>query len=202
MVRRAERCGVLTLCLAVLGGATGCGKNPETRFYVLSALPAGQGAPGGAADRMSLVGLHPVSLPEQLDRPQIVSRVGANQLQVAEFDQWAAPLRDSFTRVLAEDLEILIPADRVALFPWAVAPPVDYEVAVEVVRFEAALGGEFALVAHWTIARRGGREAVVTGRSSHREPAGESYATMASAGSRLIATLGRDIATALRAKSR
>ena len=185
------------LCAITLVGLSGCAKAGDTRFYVLTPLPAAErpSNPG----RAPLVGLLPVDLPEQLDRPQIVTRVGPNRLQLAEFDQWAAPLRESFMRVLAENLSILIPADRVALFPWSKDTPIDYEVAVEVVRFEGALGGDCSLVANWTIARRGGREAAATGRSSHSEPAGESYASLVSAESRLIAALGRDIAAALKA---
>ena len=183
------------LWVIIIAGASGCARPPDTRFYVLTPLPATERARDVPAGRPPLVGLHPVTLPEQLDRPQIVTRVGANQLQLAEFDQWAAPLRDSFTRVLAENLSILIPTERVPVFPWW--PPVEYEVAVDVVRFEGTLGGECSLVASWTLTRTGRREAATTGRSSHTEPAGESYATMVSAGSRLIGALGRDIATAL-----
>ena len=143
-----------------------------------------------------------MSLPEQLDRPEIVTRSGANMLQLAEFDQWAAPLRDSFPRVLAEDLAILIPADRVVLFPWSREALVDFEVTVDVVRFEGSLGGDSTLVADWTIAKRGAKSAPAAGRSSHTEPAGGSYADLVSAQSRLIAALGRDLAKALKALPR
>ncbi len=51
-----------------------------------------------------------------------MTRVGGNALRLAEFDQWAAPLGDNFTRVLAENLVMLIPTERVAIFPWAAAP--------------------------------------------------------------------------------
>jgi hypothetical protein len=188
------------LCALGLAGLGGCASTPETRFYVLSPLPANE-RPRDMPGQAPIVGLRPVDLPEQLDRPQIVTRSGPNMLHLAEFDQWAAPLRESFTRVLAENLAILIPADRVAQFPWSNETP-EYQVAVEVVRFEGALGGDASLIANWTIARRGRKEAPAAGRSTHSEPAGGSYATLVSAQSRLVAALGRDIAAALKAMPR
>lgn len=202
MTSRLSRGVAVASCATTLASVIGCAKTPETRFYVLSALPASERSKDVPSGPGPVVALRPVSLPEQLDRPQIMTRSGANMLQFAEFDQWAAPLRDSFPRVLAEDLAILIPADRVALFPWSRERLVDYEVTVDVVRFEGALGGDSSLVADWTIAKRGVKNAPATGRSNHTEPAGGSYADLVSAQSRLISALGRDIAKALKALPR
>ncbi len=185
-------------CAAALGGS-GCSTVPETRFYVLTALAVAERPSDGSAGSRPTVGLRPVELPAQLDRPQIVTRVGGNALRLAEFDQWAAPLGDNVTRVLAENLALLIPTERVAVFPWAGAVPIDYEVAVDITRFEGTLGGDCWLVAAWTISRRGGKVPATTGKSSHSEPAGGGYATLVSAQSRLVAALGRDLATALEA---
>lgn len=197
-----RRCVSAAACAVALVGAHGCASTPDTRFYVLTPLPVAERPRDSASRPGPLVGLRPVSLPGQLDRPQIVTRVGGNMLHLAEFDQWAAPLGDHFTRVLAENLAILIPAERVAVFPWAGNAAIDYEVAIDVTRFEGTLGGDCSLVAGWTISRRGGKETAATGKSSHSEPAGGSYAAMVSAQSRLIAALGRDIATALQALPR
>ena len=186
-------------CVIALVGASGCGGTKETRLYVLNPLPATE-RPRDASPRGNpAIGLFPVSLPEQLDRPQIVTRVGDNMLQLAEFDQWAAPLQENFTRVLAGNLAVLVPTERVSVFPWGKAGSPDYEVAVEVARFEGSLGGDCSLVAHWTVLRRGEKTAPVSGTSSHREPAGDSFATLVAAHSRLVAALSRDIATALKA---
>jgi len=189
----------LTAALVALG-ASGCFRSKETRFYILTPLPAAERPEDGVSSRGPIVGLRPVGLPDQLDRPQIVTRSGDNTLQVAEFDYWAASLRDNFSRVLAEDLGIVASGARVVLFPSSSEAGVDSEVLVEVVRFEGTLGGSSSLVADWTIRRaeRGGKGALTTGRSTHTEPTGGSYSEMAGAGSRLIAALSRDIATALR----
>ena len=183
--------GVLAAAVA------GCSSAPATHFYLLAPLSEGEKSKEGAPGPPPVVGLRPVALPEELDRPQIVTRIGATQLHLAEFDRWAAPLQDNLARVLAEDLAMLVPADRVLLFSWPREAAVEYEVTVAVTRFEGALGGDCSLAADWTVARRRGADAVTTGRSSHTEQAGASYAELVAAQSRLVGALARDIATAL-----
>jgi hypothetical protein len=191
--------GILTLA-----GCIGSG-SPPTRFYVLTAVagadPAAAGVP--AAKPSLAVGVRRATLPDYLDRPQIVTRVGDSQLALAEFDRWASPLVDEFPRVLAENLGVILPSDRVAVFPWPRTAQVDYEVLVEVARFEGRLGGECALVARWSVYGREKKAVVASGKSSLTEAAtGGDYAALAAAKSRLLAALSREIAEALRTVAR
>ncbi len=111
--------------------------------------------------------------------------------------QWAEPLQDGFTRVLAENLSLLLATDRVALFPWKTFAP-EYQVVVEVTHFLGQTGGEVSLVALWSILNKDGREALVSKKSSCRESTGSSeYEALAAAMSRTVVALSRDIATAL-----
>ena len=183
--------------VTLLVGSSAC-SSPATTFYALNPLPpaATQGDPAGG--RGPGVGVGPVFLPERLDRPQIVTRIGENTLHLAEFDQWAAPLRDSFPRVLAENLSILIPTDRVSVFPWSPEEPIEYEVRVEVTQFDGSLGGDCSLISRWSILRRADKR-LTMGTSNHTEPAGNTYATLVAAENRLLAALSRDIATAVKA---
>src|SRR5262245_30243897 len=220
-MRVLVRCVSAALWVLIVAGASGCSGTPPTRFYLLTPLSTTERLKDAAPGPGPVVGLRPVRLPEQFDRPQlvtraganrlrlagfdrpqIVTRVGSNRLQLAEFDQWAAPLGDTFTRVLAEDLALLIPSDRVAVFPWSRESPIEYEVTVEVVRFDGALGGDCALVADWAISRQGAKEPPKTGRFSASGPAGGSYNELVAAQSRLIGALAGDIATALKATRR
>ena len=192
---RVSRWAAIAACAVALGVAAGCGSSP-TRFYALSSLPQGGGPAGGAARSGPMLGIGPVSVPERLNRPQIVTWVNENMLHLAEFDRWAAPLQDSITRVLAENLSLLLPTDRAAIFPWPSDSPIDYEVRVEIARFDGTLGRECSLIAQWSILRRADKR-TKGGRSNHTEPAGESYTTLVAAQSRLVAALSRDIAAAL-----
>lgn len=199
-MRSLLRCAAIAAWAIILVGPSGCG-SPNTRFYALNPLPPGAIQNNPSAQRGPGIGVGPVYLPERLDRPEIVTSVGENTLHLAEFDQWAAPLRDSFPRILAENLSILIPTDRVAIFPWTSEEQVEYEIRVEVSRFEGSLGGNCSLVARWSIFGRADKQ-MITGRSNHTEPAGDNYATLVAAHNRLVAALSRDIATALKAVPR
>jgi len=187
---------------AALAALSACAGSPETRFYLLTPLETVERSAETSPGKPPAVGLRPIGLPAHLDREEIVTRVGENRLHLAELDRWAAPLRDNLARVLAEDLTALLPVERVLLFPWKKDGSVEVEVSVEVTRLEGALGGACSLGADWALFRKGAGEPILTGRSKHREPAGESYAALVAAHSRLIARLARDIAAALRALPR
>jgi uncharacterized lipoprotein YmbA len=138
-----------------------------------------------------------VELPQYVDRPHIVTGQQSSELQSAASAQWAEPLQDGFTRVLAENLSLLLATDRVALFPWKTFVP-EYQVVVEVTHFLGQTGGEVSLVALWSILTRDGREVLVSKKSSFREVTGSpEYEALAAAMSRTVAALSRDIATAL-----
>jgi len=191
------------LVMLTLGGwmvaAVGCAGSAPTRFYVLAPVAGVEKSNPAVPSKAGIaVGVRRVALPDYLDRPQIVTRSSPNKLDLAEFDRWAAPLGDAFPRILAENLAIMIPTDRVAVFPWPRSAQVDYEVTVEVTQFEGRLGGECSLVARWSIFGGEKKGLLTTGKSSLREPAGGDYEALVAAESRLVGALSRDIAAALR----
>jgi hypothetical protein len=77
-----------------------CASSPPTRFYTLSDTPGETVAPAGASRVLITV----VSIPGEIDRPEIVRRIGPNQLSVSELYRWAAPLDDTIRRVLTDDI--------------------------------------------------------------------------------------------------
>jgi uncharacterized protein len=185
---------------ALLVALSGCASSPTPRFYLLQSLgtPAA-GAPTAADPPRGLaIGIGPVNLPEYVDRPQIVTRPGSNELKLAEFDRWAEPLAQNVARVLAENLSALLITDRVAVFPWARATPVDYRIAVEVTQFDGTLGGKALLSARWTISGGDGKQELTVRKSTVSEPCGgNDFAALVSAQSRAVAALSREIAAAL-----
>ena len=140
-----------------------------TRFYVLTAVPPAGGA--SAAARDVAVGVGPIALPGYLDRPQIVTRTGGDEIDLAEFDQWGEPLRSAVPRVLADNLAARIPTERVVLFPWRGVRTVQYQVPVEILRFEGKPGGDVVLRARWRLLDGSGRELALRA-SAVSEPPG------------------------------
>lgn len=186
---------------ALLGGVlalTGCAGSESVRYYVLSATPAG---PNGAAVRDIPVGVGPVELPEYLDRPQIVTRTSQNQLNVADFDRWAESLKDNTIRVLAENLAMLLPSQRVSVYPWKRATPVDYQITVQVSQFDRMENGESVFALRWRVLDGGGRE-LLSRTSTYREtPTGSDYAATVAAMNRNLEAFSRDVALKIEALS-
>lgn len=191
----------LVLLGASLIGLAGCASTQPSRFYVLTELSSVESPPQGTpAGQSPAIGVGPVTLPKYLDRPQIASRVGRYELAYDEFERWAEPLDTNLTRALVEHLSRLTPTDRVAVFPWPRGTPIDYQVTVEVGHFFGHRGGTAALMAHWSIFRGEGTEALVSRTSHLSAPAGGPQSeAMVAAMSQTVAQLSGEIATAIRA---
>jgi uncharacterized protein len=130
--------------------ATGCSSVPPVRFYVVTPL-AGPGPSARAPGPGVVVAV--VRLPDYLERPQLVTRRGDNQLELLEFDQWGGTLARDLTRVMAENLSLLLGSDAVVAAPHTPRIRPDYRVELEVLRFERAGDGRVHLTAKWWLQR-------------------------------------------------
>ena len=186
--------------IAVILAIAGCATSPKPRFYTLSPQPAVAAAPIGtaASDRPRIL-VGPVMLPDAVNRPQLVTRVGANEVAIEEQHRWAGPLKDEVPRILAADLERLTRNPRLSADPFAAASAADYRLTVDFQRFEGVVGDDVTLDALWTVLRTNG-DVVSTGRSVLREPAGApGYDALTAAYSRALSKLADSIAPALNA---
>jgi uncharacterized protein len=193
---------MLALVVVPLGTSLivgGCASQPS-RFYLLSAVSNTETASLEMSGQQGpTIGVGPVTLPRYVDRPQIVTRTSPYELKVAEFDRWAEALDTNFTRVLAENLSILLPTARVVMSPWPRAIPIDYQVTVDVTHFLSQVGGDSLLIADWTLFKGEGQDALTSGRSRFSaSPGGQDYAAIVAAMSQTVASLSREIATAVR----
>jgi uncharacterized lipoprotein YmbA len=192
----ASIAAIATLCALTAGCAS-----PPSRFYTLSSTLAS--GPGSSSQSGGLsVAVGPVSIPAQVDRPEIVVSAGPNQVRLDETNRWASPLEDNIARAVAANLSALLGTPRVTLFPQASGADAAYRVSIEVQGFESAPGEAATLEAVWSVRRtQDGRSE--TGRTSVREPVADAgYEALAAAHSRALAALSRDIADALRTLSR
>jgi hypothetical protein len=196
MMRRPAVVALLYAALAaVLTLLSGCGTSPPARFYTLTATAA---APAPPPTSTLLLAVGPVTVPSVVDRPEFVVSAGPNELKLDDFNRWAAPLQDSLSRAIAENLVVLLGTPRVIIFPQALASDPDYRVAVEVRTFDSLPGTAAVLDAVWTI-RRAKDGKTQTGRTSAREAAdGAGYEALAAAHSRAVGRLSQDVAAAIR----
>jgi uncharacterized lipoprotein YmbA len=189
---------VAVLCAAAIGG--GC-TSPASHFYTLSQTATSTATPTVAPSNLSLV-VGPVSIPAALDLPQIVVSTGPNQVTLDEFNRWASPLQDNVSRVVAENLAVLLGTPHVSLFQTSLDANADYRVAIEIQGFESAPGEAATLNAVWIVRRiKDGK--TQAGRTTVREPLSEKgFDALAAGHSRALGRMSQDIADAVLALDR
>ena len=185
--------GIVLLCI-IAALWTGCASTPQSHFYTLS--PAVK--PVAAAASYS-VSVGPVSVPAAVDRPQIVVRVGPNQVDIDEFNRWASPLQSDIARVVAENLVLMLGTPDVTVFPQTTAAGASYRVAISILRFDSVPGKEAILDAVWTV-RRAKEDQSRTSRTTLSVPTqGSGYGPLVAAHSGALERLSGDVADAIRA---
>lgn len=192
-------CSLFFVVLLLLSGLTGCaGHSPETSFYQLTSLSqSGQAAGQVEADNFS-VGVGPSSIPEYLNRPQIVTRKNNTQLMVEEFHRWASPLDREIAAVIVDNLTVLIGSQKVVTFPWDQYAKPDYRVIYDIHRFDSVLGEKATLAVRWTVFDSGEQKVNKVYRKTYEKPLPDAtYLTLVQAQSELLADMSRDIASEL-----
>lgn len=194
-------CGFLIGFMLALGGCLGGGsQTPPTRFFVLNSLHSTENETKPVTDlKEAIVVIGPITLTQVLDRPQIIIRQSDNEIRVSDLDRWAEPLHENLSRVIADNLSILLAKGRVIRFPPSSSIPFEYQVLIEVTRFDGKPGDAVILRARWAILGDNGETVLLKQESVLNEPTGgDTIAAMVSAQSRLVAQFSHDIAEALK----
>lgn len=83
--------------------ACACASSPPLRYYLLSEVPPSEGT-GAASAGADTLRVTRVTLPGELDRTELIQRIDANRVKIADDDRWAAPLDEMIRRVLSANL--------------------------------------------------------------------------------------------------
>ena len=183
----------------------GCaGTSKPSNFYLLRALPESEDSlttTGGKGGLSVLVG--PITLPAYLDRTQIVTLFGNNELTMDEFSRWAEPLQDNFYRVLVENLSQLLNTPRVYAYDRRGPAPADFQIIIDITRFDSNVKGDAYLTAFWTVVGEGGNSHKIERKSVFRAaaPAADLPGVVA-AQNRTLTKFSREIATAIQSLQR
>jgi uncharacterized lipoprotein YmbA len=146
--------------------AAGCSSSPPTRFYTLSETAPETAAPPGSG----LVEVTGVSIPGELDRPELVRRTGPNQLSMSGSDRWGAPLDQIIRRVLSDDIVRRIPTP---------APGKQYPVSVDIHELYGDDSCNVTLRAAWTVRQPHAAAAQPANEEIHVPSSGACPATLA-----------------------
>jgi hypothetical protein len=190
----------IMICWLALAGCLG-GPSAPTNFYMLSPLsPSQAGTSAATAEGRIRIGLVTVVVPEYLNRNEIVVNLDNTVYQLAEFNQWAEPLNDNLTRVLAENLTNLLRDESIDVFLASDSSiPLDYRLEVDVLRLDGNLGDQATLVAQWALLEAEEDDLILMRRSEYQELAADNtFKGLVLAKSRTIETLSRDIAAAVK----
>ncbi len=183
--------------VALIGLLAGC-SSPKSRFYTLD--------PDNTVERASTatpirVVVGPVTIPDLVDRPQIVTRVSANEVKVNEFARWAEPLKSEISQVIAADLRTMLGSDQVTVFDTGSNAMPAWRVCVDILSLDSEPAVAVSMDALWTI-QPPGKQPAIAGRSVVREAvASDGFDAIIAALNRALASVSRDIATSIRTPS-
>ncbi|MDP1681757.1 MAG: PqiC family protein [Burkholderiales bacterium] len=176
----------------------GCGTSPKTHYYTLNTPPIPD-TRSAAMGPIILIG--PVTLPDLVDRPQLVLRSGENQVEISDTHRWAQSLKSEVARALAANLALEADAPRVYLLGQTLSEEADIRIALDILRFESAPASHATIEAQWSV-RRKGTSKPITARFVVREGVeGNTHADLVAAHSRAIAKFSREIAATLRTQN-
>lgn len=187
---------VAALATAIL--LIGCGRaSPPVEYYTLAPLPRTESAV--ASRPQFTIAVRPVAMPDLLERPQIVTRTGATTVRVSEFQRWAGTLKKDFSRVLVEDLNILLQDVHAAAATDDIALDPEFIVAVHVNRFDGSPEDGVQLSAVWSVRHQEGKHEMAVRESLIQEKSeAPGYQGLVAAHSRAVAALSREIAEEIR----
>ena len=171
-----------------------------SKFYLLTptADSAAQTATAPAAPSTTsgefTIGLGPIKLPPYLDRPEIVTRMAPNRLELSKEDRWGESIQNGFTRAMERNLAAQT-GGVVIVFPWYNTVHIEMQVQIDVYRFETDAQGTATLSAKWTILDSTGKNILYTVESHLTQPSKPGDMTEAAAAlSRTIGDLSGQIA--------
>jgi uncharacterized protein len=188
----------LLASLLLLFLLTACTADRPVRFYTLpdSRAPGTQ-SPGPVVSEAA-VAVGPVTLPDYVNRPEIVTRAASGEVYIAESDRWAGPLEDDITRVLTEDVSAGLRSMNIAAVSWRRPVQTRVRVPVTIVRLDAIQGRRVWIEAQWTVRTAGGAAEGRVYEGTFEAPApGPGYQGIASGISTAIGQLGEKIVQSL-----
>ena len=140
-------------------------------------------------------------MPAHLNRSQIVTRTSDYQLDLSESHQWAEPLKDSVSRVIAVNLSNKLKSNRVYVIPRRQKVSLNFQVSIDIARFDGRLGEAATLDARWTLYGKDTREPLLSKVTIVNEKTRDgSYDALVGASSRTREVLSMEIAEAINAR--
>mgnify|MGYP000007533966 CR=1 FL=1 len=133
--------------VAMLLVIAGCASSPSSNYYSLN-------TPLVPADKMrniTRVMVGPVSVPSDMDRPQLVVQSGSSESKIYEYQRWAGSFKNQISRTIAANLAQDLSISNVWSFSESTQTQFDYQVIVDVQNIESRLGEGVVVDVLWTV---------------------------------------------------
>ena len=185
-----------TLLIILLSGIiSGCigGASQKSVYYVFNPVKAPLTADSPMAARG--LGVGPITLPEFLEGPQIITRQEENLLNINEFHRWADSLKAQITTVMVDNLSAMLNTPNVVVYPWERPFIPEYQLYIDFRQFDGQTAGSITLEAVWSIVDTNDSKRLLTKRTSLVESTnGEGYKAYVTAMNLALEKLSKEIA--------
>ena len=179
----------LSACSSLTDGNNGLA---DTRFYSLNSLP-----PSDNTQKQLRIGVGPVEIPRLINRPQIISRKDNTEIIMAEFHQWGGSHKEEIIQVISDNLSSLLKTESIEQYPWKFSFKPNYQVRINIERFDGELGKSITLRARWRLLKDN-KEILVKRAVINTPIQGRSYNHYVKAQSQALKTFSQQIATVIK----
>lgn len=181
---------------SIVLACAGCATPTGTRYFSLADTAPAPVLLSGV-EPACRVAFAPATLPEAVDRRQLVLRIAPGRYEISDANGWLSPLRYEIPRAIADEVRALLPQASVVAYRQHGGQGADYRVALDVVRFESAPGDSVTLEATWSVRSRAG-ELLRESSATYAVPVNDAgIDAVVAAHRKALAKIGKDIAEAL-----
>jgi len=136
----------LITCL-LISSCSISGNTRPSQFYVLDAT-----ATSSSSEAKTLrLGVGPILIPGYINRPQITTKSESAELIYAEFERWAEPMDEMFTRTLTHNITISTGSNSIISYPWPSNASLNKTLTAKIIKFENNMHGDALLIIQWQI---------------------------------------------------
>ncbi len=187
---------LFAITLIFLGG---CGTTAPSKFYMLSSLPLSSEKlqVNNNQNRISIeIDLN--EIPAYLNKPQMIVRINSNEIKLEEYHRWAETVKDSFPKIIADNLISLLSSEKFLVFAQNRIVSSDYQIIFNVNQFDGTPGETVSLIAQWAIFNNKKEKIVLTQHSDiNVKTEGDGFDKLAAAQSKALEILSRQISSAI-----
>ncbi len=190
---------LINLFTAILIFLGGCGTSRPSKFYLLNPMPIpSEKAELSDKQNRITVGIDLNDIPAYLNKPQMAIRVSTNELKLDEFNRWAETVKDSFPKIIADNLISILPSDKFIIFSRKGILSADYQVIINVTRFDGAPGKTVSLITQWGI-YNSKKDKLLSAQTSdiNVETEGDDFDALVSAQSKALEILSRQMSPSI-----